>query len=65
VVQQRGVPDGAVYDRSAVKALDDRRYEAAGRLTIKGQTQEIAIPATFTQARQNRRIQRPVHSAPR
>lgn len=31
-----------------VKALDDRRYEVAGRLTIKGHTQEVVIPATFT-----------------
>ena len=30
-----------------IKALGDHRYEAAGPLTIKGQTRDVVIPATF------------------
>jgi polyisoprenoid-binding protein YceI len=33
---------------SRVKVLGDHRYEAAGPLTIKGKTQDIVVPATFT-----------------
>jgi polyisoprenoid-binding protein YceI len=32
----------------SVKALGDHRYETAGSLTIKGKTQDIVVPATFT-----------------
>jgi polyisoprenoid-binding protein YceI len=38
----------ARFTTSRIKALGDNRYEAAGQLTLKGKTQEIAIPATFT-----------------
>ncbi len=31
-----------------VKALGSNRYEIPGKLTIKGQTQDIVVPATFT-----------------
>jgi len=31
-----------------VKALGNNRYEVAGQLTIKGKTQEVVVPATFT-----------------
>lgn len=31
-----------------VKALGGNRYEVAGQLTIKGKTQEVVVPATFT-----------------
>lgn len=31
-----------------VKALGDHRYEVTGSLTIKGKTQDIVVPATFT-----------------
>ncbi len=32
----------------SVKALGDHRYEATGQLTIKGKTQDVVVPATFT-----------------
>jgi len=38
----------ARFMASSVKALGDNRYEAAGPLTIKGKTQDIVVPATFT-----------------
>lgn len=31
-----------------VKALGGNRYEVAGQLSIKGKTQEVVVPATFT-----------------
>lgn len=31
-----------------VKSLGGNRYEVAGQLTIKGKTQEVVVPATFT-----------------
>jgi polyisoprenoid-binding protein YceI len=31
-----------------VKALGGNRYEVAGQLTIKGKTQDVVVPATFT-----------------
>ncbi len=31
-----------------VKALGGNRYEVAGKLTIKGKTQDVIVPATFT-----------------
>ncbi|MFZ2855417.1 MAG: YceI family protein [Rhodocyclaceae bacterium] len=31
-----------------VKALGGNRYEVAGQLSIKGRTQDIVVPATFT-----------------
>ncbi len=38
----------ARFASSSVKAAGDNRYEVAGHLTIKGQTREILVPATFT-----------------
>lgn len=38
----------ASFVSSAVKPLGGNRYEVAGKLSIKGKTQEIVIPATFT-----------------
>lgn len=43
----RAFPTARFMARS-VKALGDHRYEAAGPLTIKGKTQDIVVPATFT-----------------
>jgi polyisoprenoid-binding protein YceI len=37
----------ARFVSSNVKALGDNRYEVAGKLTIKGQTLDVIIPATF------------------
>ncbi|UCV20738.1 YceI family protein [Ferribacterium limneticum] len=31
-----------------VKALGGNKYEVAGQLTIKGKTQDVVVPATFT-----------------
>jgi polyisoprenoid-binding protein YceI len=38
----------ARFVSSNVKALGGSRYEVAGKLTIKGQTQDVIVPATFT-----------------
>lgn len=38
----------ARFTTSRIKAMGENRYEAAGQLSLKGKTQEIAIPATFT-----------------
>lgn len=38
----------ARFESSAVKALGGNKYEVAGRLTIKGTTQNVVVPATFT-----------------
>ena len=38
----------ARFETRSVKALGDHRYEAAGQLTIKGKTQDVVVPATFT-----------------
>lgn len=38
----------AQFVSSSVKALGGNRYEVAGKLTIKGKTQDIVVPATFT-----------------
>lgn len=38
----------ARFVSSSVKALGTNRYEVAGKLTIKGQTQDVIVPATFT-----------------
>ncbi|MBI5329295.1 MAG: YceI family protein [Betaproteobacteria bacterium] len=31
-----------------VKTLSGNRYEVAGQLTVKGKTQDVVVPATFT-----------------
>lgn len=38
----------ARFVSSSVKALGGNRYEVAGKLTIKGRTQDVVVPATFT-----------------
>jgi polyisoprenoid-binding protein YceI len=38
----------ARFVAGAVKALGGNRYEVAGQLSIKGKTQDVVIPATFT-----------------
>lgn len=38
----------ARFVSSSVKPLGGNRYEVAGKLTIKGQTQEVVVPATFS-----------------
>ena len=38
----------ARFISSSVKALGSNRYEVAGQLSIKGKTQEVVVPATFT-----------------
>jgi polyisoprenoid-binding protein YceI len=38
----------ARFVSSGVKALGGNRYEVAGQLSIKGKTQEVVVPATFT-----------------
>ncbi|MDI4634342.1 YceI family protein [Pelomonas sp. V22] len=40
----------ATFQSSAVKALGGGRYEVAGKLSIKGQTRDIAVPLALTQA---------------
>ena len=38
----------ASFVSSAVKPLGNNRYEVSGKLTIKGKTQDIVVPASFT-----------------
>ena len=38
----------AQFASTSVKPLGGNRYEVAGKLTIKGQTQDVVIPATFS-----------------
>lgn len=38
----------ARFASDSVKDLGNRRYEVAGQLTIKGRTQNVVFPATFT-----------------
>ncbi len=38
----------ARFVSGAVKPLGGNRYEVAGQLSIKGKTQEVVVPATFT-----------------
>lgn len=38
----------ARFESTGVEALGDNRYEVAGTLSIKGKTQAILVPATFT-----------------
>jgi polyisoprenoid-binding protein YceI len=38
----------ARFVSGSVKALGGNRYEVAGKLTIKGRTQDVVVPATFT-----------------
>jgi len=38
----------ARFESTAVKALGGNKYEVAGKLTIKGTTQNVVVPATFT-----------------
>ncbi len=39
----------ANFVSSGVKALGSNRYEVSGRLSIKGRSKDIVVPATFTQ----------------
>ena len=38
----------ARFQSTAVKALGPNQYEVAGKLTIKGKTKDVVVPATFT-----------------
>ena len=38
----------AQFVSTGVKAVGGNRYDVAGKLTIKGKTQDIVVPATFT-----------------
>ena len=38
----------AKFVSSSVKTLGGNKYEVAGQLNIKGKTQEVIVPATFT-----------------
>lgn len=40
----------AHFQSTAVKALGDNKYEVAGKLTIKGKSVDVIVPATFTEA---------------
>ncbi|VTU36957.1 YceI family protein [Variovorax sp. RA8] len=40
----------ATFQSSAIRGLGGGRFEIAGRLTIKGQTQELVVPVTITQS---------------
>ncbi|MGK6309849.1 YceI family protein [Variovorax sp. DT-64] len=40
----------ASFQSSAIKSLGGGRFEIAGRLTIKGRTQELVVPVTITQS---------------
>ena len=38
----------ASFQSTAIKPLGGDKYEVAGKLTIKGTTREVVVPATFT-----------------
>lgn len=38
----------ARFESTAVKALGGNRYEVAGKLTIKGTSRDVVVPASFT-----------------
>ena len=38
----------ATFQSTAIKRLDATKYEVSGQLSIKGKTQDIIVPATFT-----------------
>jgi polyisoprenoid-binding protein YceI len=38
----------ARFESSTVKPLGENQYEVAGKLTIKGTTKDVVVPATFT-----------------
>jgi polyisoprenoid-binding protein YceI len=40
----------ASFQSSSIKAAGPGRFEVAGKLTIKGQTREVMVPVTVTQA---------------
>ena len=40
----------ASFQSSAIRSLGGGRFEIAGRLTLKGQTQELVVPVTITQS---------------
>ena len=40
----------ASFQSSAIKASGPGRFEVAGKLTIKGQTRDVVVPVTLTQA---------------
>jgi polyisoprenoid-binding protein YceI len=40
----------ASFQSSAIKSLGGGRFEIAGRLTIKGRTQELVVPVAITQS---------------
>lgn len=39
----------AVFQSSGIRPAGSGRYEMTGRLTLKGQSQEMVVPVTFTQ----------------
>ncbi|WP_068639187.1 YceI family protein [Thauera butanivorans] len=39
----------ARFESTGVKALGGNNYEVAGKLTIKGTTRDVVVPATFTE----------------
>lgn len=39
----------ATFESSAIKALGGGKYEVAGKLSIKGATQDVVVPVTLTQ----------------
>lgn len=40
----------ATFQSTGIKALGGGKFEVAGKLSIKGQTQDVVAPATLTQA---------------
>jgi polyisoprenoid-binding protein YceI len=40
----------ATFQSSAIKGLGGGRFEAAGKLALKGMTQDLVVPVTITQA---------------
>lgn len=43
----------ARFESSSVKALGGPKYEVAGKLTIKGQSRDVLVPATFSSQGKN------------
>jgi polyisoprenoid-binding protein YceI len=43
----------AQFESSTIKALGGGKFEVAGKLTIKGTTQNVVVPVTLTQSGPN------------
>ena len=55
----------ARFTSTAVTPGAGNRYTVAGKLSIKGKTRDIVVPATLLRAGQHRHLRRPLHAPAR